>query len=92
MVFIPKSNDNDELNWIVPNPPPVIYYSDRGEPIPILTSKSGRYFIIEDPPLGSRAIAMFDTPQGSIGRFIDFRMVDELIEIWNDSGIRIVGL
>lgn len=92
MVFIPKSNDNDELNWIVPNPPPVIYYSDRGEPIPILTSKSGRYFIIEDPPLGSRAIVMFDSPLGSIGRFIDFRMVDELIEKWNDSGIRIVGL
>ena len=38
------------------------------------------------------AIVMFDSSLGSIGRFVDFRMVDELIEKWNDSGIRIVGL
>jgi len=89
-VFVPKAKEDEEPNWTVPNPPPNTYYSDSGIPIPILIRKSGRYFIIDDPPRGSRALAMFETPRGMIGRFVDYRMEDELIKEWSDGGVRIV--
>ena len=90
MVFIPQAKGDEELNWTVPNPPPKTYYSDRGMPVPILTRKLGRHFIIDDPPRGSRALAMFENSRGMIGRFVDYRMEEELIEEWSDAGVRIV--
>jgi len=89
-VFVPKSKEDEELNWTVPNPAPDKYYSDRGKSKVIDTRSSGRYFIIDDPPQGSSALAIFQMPRGQIGRFIDDTMKDELIKKWEERGVKIV--
>lgn len=88
-VFVPKSNKDEELNWTVKKPVPVLFFSANGEPIGLLTRKSGRYFIIDEPPVGSSALAIFEHSNKCIGRFVDNKIKDELIEKWGKSGVRI---
>jgi hypothetical protein len=68
---------------------PVKFYGDTGDKIQVTHSKSGRHYLIEDPPLGSGALAIFDGSRGPIGRFVDRNYSDDLIDRWIELGVKV---
>ena len=89
LVFHPSPDENENLVWRVPNPVPVKFYGDDGDEVQVTYSKSGRHYLIEDPPLGSGALALFDGSRGPIGRFVFRNYSDDLIGRWTGLGVKL---
>lgn len=89
LVFKPPLDENENLVWRVPAPVPVKFYGDDGGEVRITQSKSGRYYLIDDPPLGSGALAVFRGDRGPMGRFVKDKFTDDLIDRWIRLGVKV---
>ncbi len=90
LIFKPKDSNLDQIEWKIPKPIPKRFFTDEGMPIHVKISKLSKHFIIKDVPLHTGAFVTFHDDGVVKGRFVDKSMVEEVIEKWENEGVRVV--